>query len=256
MVAAHVMQATKETPTTVNSPSVKSTAVTSVLKTELNTHVSCVKTTSSTSKTWMKDSDTVNTVMMMTSTHTQPVEDVNATKLSSTTPMMSSATHVTVTLIIISLMDTAPLVDKTVTTVTSTVALSVTSDLCMTTLKLSVSTSAQLAQSSTVPATVDLALPMSTNTDSSTSYLTVSPQLPTALMKSSKEASLVPMQATTLMEALHATITRYTEVPMPDLSNSTTQLQSQIVDTGSTVNANSSLLKDLYHLSPPHTPPG
>merc|ERR1719151_75080 len=78
----------------------------------------------------------------MTSTHTQPVEDVNATKLSSTTPMMSSATHVTVTLIIISMMDTAPLVDKTVTTVTSTVALSVTSDLCMTTLKLSVSTSA------------------------------------------------------------------------------------------------------------------
>merc|ERR1719151_266884 len=163
----------------------------------------------------------------MTSTHTQPVEDVNATKLSSTTPMMSS-----------------------------TVALSVTSDLCMTTLKPSVSTSAQLAQSSTVPATVDLALPMSTNTDSSTSYLTVSPQLPTALMKSSKEASLVPMQATTLMEALHATITRYMEVPMPDLSNSTTQLQSQIVDTGSTVNANSSLLKDLYHLSPPHTLPG
>jgi len=97
----------------------------------------------------------VSTAMMMTSTHTQPVVDVNATKLSSTTLMMSSTTHVTVTMIIISLMDTVPLVDKTVTTATSTAALSVTSDSTTTTPKPSVSTSAQLAQSTTPPATVE-----------------------------------------------------------------------------------------------------
>merc|ERR1719264_99301 len=72
-----------------------------------------------------------------------------------TSLMVSSTTHVTVTLIIISLMDTVPLVDKTVTTATSTVALSVTLDSTTTTLKPSVSTSAQLAQSTTPPATVD-----------------------------------------------------------------------------------------------------
>jgi hypothetical protein len=155
MVAAHVMQATSETPTTVNSPPVKSTDVTSVLRTTTNTHVSCVKTTSSTSKTTTKDSDTVSTATMMTSTHTQPVVDVNATKSSSTTLMMSSTTHVTVTMTIISLMDTVPLVDKTVTTVTSTAALSVTSDSTTITPKPSVSTSAQLAQSTTPPATVE-----------------------------------------------------------------------------------------------------
>merc|ERR1712045_267906 len=80
MVAAHVMPDISEVPTTVNSQPATLTAVTSASRTKTNTHVFCAKTTSSTSKTKTKDSDIVSTVMMMTSTHIQPVEDVNATK--------------------------------------------------------------------------------------------------------------------------------------------------------------------------------
>lgn len=82
MVAAHVMQVTdtSEVPTTVNSPLVKIKDVISVSLTTTNTHVSCAKTTSNTSKATTKDSDTVSTAMMTISIHIQLVEDVNATK--------------------------------------------------------------------------------------------------------------------------------------------------------------------------------
>jgi len=159
-------------------------------------------------------------------------------------------------MIIISLMDTAPLVDKTVTTVTSTVALSAISDSGTTIPQPYVSTSAQLAQYTIQPPTLVHVLLMTHSTASSTSYSTVRPHSSTPKMKLSKDSSKEATPHTTSTALPLATIMSYTEVPTPTQSSSTTQHQSQIVDTGSTENANSSLLKDLYQVSQPHTPHG
>jgi len=86
-----------------------------------------------------------------------------------------------------------------------------------------------------------------------TSYLTVPPQLKTPLMKLSKDTSHakgLPMTSMMMVMDLPLLVTATSfmvELTLKQL-NKTTLHQFQIVDTGSTVNANSSLLRDMYQV--------